>query len=695
MRFIVKVFSILFASTAGSSLDNSILSTREFSSIYVISDAHGDAEGLAHSLYLAYWRIASRESIVDIVTFGDDLVRYASTQTIPTTPLLQRKDVAIIQMGDLFDRGKYSLLCYEIIKVAEAYIGVKVIPLMGNHELMTMIEPEWYESLVHPEDDIRSDREEFRRPHGTLWEPMVERLLGMAQLNSGSNNDVFDPIHDPSSIFIHAGISEKFLYKFNLIAPKNGSEYIPPPLIQRDSEPELPSTRTSLNARIFNEMFMHDMYHGSPQYLDEKYEREYSPFTMRTYAETREPEIDCNEVDRVLRVFGVARIIVGHMPTTTGRIRFNCKGKIILTDIASSRFMFGGTDESEYRPNVLEMNFNPSTGGLINMVSTIFHDGQTLIEEEVYDAYGPKYMSINEWAEDAAEAVFVRSPWSRNLTIGDGLDLIAREVLEEVEENDENKENRIVLSSQENRSNVIVLRRVESGSQDEDVDDENIVPARRTGSMLRDISTPRAPLGEITMPIYHDKYVSIIPRNIDGIDGFMMVLSEESAGVGILIDRLGDEILFEDAHPGFPSIHERPLKDGKYIQKFLGTDVTVLLSDYEGIVTPGMIADMRLILSHLHKHSLCIGFDTNRPRGVNDMRKIFSFFGTNPVEETVEILNLSRLYACDGAKSLAEIAMFDKAFSGLQKRVNRKNEKIRRKNGQRDDPMVIPASEDM
>jgi hypothetical protein len=77
------------------------------------------------------------------------------------------------------------------------------------------------------------------------------------------------------------------------------------------------------------------------------------------------------------------------------------------------------------------------------------------------------------------------------------------------------------------------------------------------------------------------------------------------------------------------------------------------------------------------------------------MRKIFSFFGTNPVEETVEILNLSRLYACDGAKSLAEIAMFDKAFSGLQKRVNRKNEKIRRKNGQRDDPMVIPASEDM
>jgi len=601
------------------------------------------------------------------------LIELASARKFPSQPLLDRKDVAIVQMGDLFDRGKYSLLCYQIITIAEAYIGVKVIPLMGNHELMTIIEPEWYEQLVHPEDDIRSDRDKFNRYHGTLWKPMVDKLLGMIQLNSGSDQ-IFTPFQNPSSLFIHAGISEEFLYKFNMIAPKRGTKFIPPPLFRRDRRPEEPSTRTSMNAREFNEMFIHDLYFGSREYLEEKYEQDYSPFTMRNYSEVNEPHINCEEVDRVLGIFGVARIIVGHMPSITNRIRFNCGGKIILTDMASSRYMHGGNDESNYQPNIIEINFDTQTGGLINMVSVIFENGENLIEEEIYDSNGPRYRSINEWASDAAEAQLVRAPLRQDLATRlnqipivssrrfiEDIDLSSSESLDD-EENDENKENGI--KSGEN----VIKRAVEEKS-----------------------SSLRSPLAQIDVPFYKDEFVIIFAKKIDDIDGYIMKLSEKSQS-GNVISKLADEVLFEDAHPGFPSIHDRT--SGKYIEKFLGTDVSVLLSDLEGMITHSAVSHMRLILLHLHKHSICIGFDTSKPRRFSDMETILSFFAMNPDDESVELLNLSRIYSCNNDQSSAEIALFDKTFSGLFKKENRKAAKVMRKNGQREDPIVIPDSDD-
>jgi hypothetical protein len=158
------------------------------------------------------------------------------------------------------------------------------------------------------------------------------------------------------------------------------------------------------------------MHDESIDYLQDKYEDYYSPFTMRDYAEVDPAYIDCNEVERVLSIFGVSRIIVGHMPSLASRIRFNCRGLIVLTDIASSRYMFGfERDEHRYQPNILEMNFHPETGGLINMVSILVDRNGQFVKEEVYDSAGPRYMSINEWARSSQIAHEYASPWRKDI----------------------------------------------------------------------------------------------------------------------------------------------------------------------------------------------------------------------------------------------------------------------------------------
>jgi hypothetical protein len=66
------------------------------------------------------------------------------------------------------------------------------------------------------------------------------------------------------------------------------------------------------------------------------------PFWSRRYhfaEEVHAPEL-CAELEGVLAVYGVARMVVGHTPQyRTNLARENCGGRLMLTDVAMSRWM--------------------------------------------------------------------------------------------------------------------------------------------------------------------------------------------------------------------------------------------------------------------------------------------------------------------------------------------------------------------
>ena len=70
----------------------------------------------------------------------------------PTLSMLGNK-VALVQLGDIMDRGPQSLYSYKILASIETAIGWKVIQLAGNHDLM----------IYHP--PLRTSREISRYPY--------------------------------------------------------------------------------------------------------------------------------------------------------------------------------------------------------------------------------------------------------------------------------------------------------------------------------------------------------------------------------------------------------------------------------------------------------------------------------------------------------------------------------------------------
>jgi hypothetical protein len=61
---------------------------------------------------------------------------------------------------------------------------------------------------------------------------------------------------------------------------------------------------------------------------------------------------------------------------------------------------------------------------------------------------------------------------------------------------------------------------------------------------------------------------------------------------------------------------------------------------------------------------------------MDDFRWIASFFGINPKNQHVELLNLSRIASCDKADSLSEIALFDAVFEDYINESDEEDEEV-------------------
>ena len=279
----------------------------------VIPDIHGDSTALLQSLYAGYKDVV-QVSPVSYSNFVTRFSRVINQRQPPLFPLYSRRDVAVVQLGDLIDRGERSLECLIIMKAVRMVTGFDVHQVMGNHELAAAVSPAYYNRTIHPNDDMN------RTPHAqrTLWQHVI-----------GSRN--FKPmLKIDDTLFVHAGLrmnqfitDQVFPLLMNLT---NGNDRV----------------------TLLNHFILADIAAGPASRTEHEYLRSASIFTSRDF---ESPDLDCESLSSVLEVAQVSRVVVGHMASDTLRVRENCDGQIILADFAMSKYMVSADPVS--RPGAL------------------------------------------------------------------------------------------------------------------------------------------------------------------------------------------------------------------------------------------------------------------------------------------------------------------------------------------------------
>ncbi len=408
---LVYIFSLLSTLSSAFRIEDSYLPSDRFSRVLIISDIHGDVRALMESLYLGYKEIVGPSAAVSKADFLTRFQQYNSSESAQPSPLYTGGDVALIQMGDLIDRGKYSLACLLAMNATEAVIGFKTITLLGNHELYAMMRDSLYNSLIHPEDDLDRDPSIFDRANGSMWHHLNSFLVPMVRWGPPARSHVEESplnISEFSTLFVHAGITEEFLYRFDIVSkpatfvskyrPKTKAWMVP-----------FSDGSTTVSVKSVNAMTDFEFTHWSADPLKYKYAFEWSPFNTR---ELGEFDVDCASIYRLLRFFDVSRIVVGHTPSQNHQVRTNCDGRIVLTDIGASRFMTGfGNDLVPSTPGIVVMTANPSDNSLSNITAVYLNEvSQVITHEPIWANNSEQIQSINRWATDSHSSVLDVSP---------------------------------------------------------------------------------------------------------------------------------------------------------------------------------------------------------------------------------------------------------------------------------------------
>jgi len=83
-----------------------------------------------------------------------DQIEYFENGGRDRTPLSDSPDATIlVQLGDIVDRGPFSLECLKIMDIIELAIGKKTVRLYGNHEIMSHLGKSG--AYIHAEEKVR------------------------------------------------------------------------------------------------------------------------------------------------------------------------------------------------------------------------------------------------------------------------------------------------------------------------------------------------------------------------------------------------------------------------------------------------------------------------------------------------------------------------------------------------------------
>jgi len=208
------------------------------------------------------------------------------------------EDTLLIQTGDLIDRGSDTIPIFDLmLKLREQAqkVGGDVYMLLGNHEVMNLQEDYRYVTR----GDVMSFGGLYTRKREFALAGKYGKLL---------REDMNTTMIVDDTLFVHAGLNSAYA-KAGIDQINNYVHYI----LQNYPAEQL----------FYATVFGND-----------------GPFWTRLMA-LGEEEYTCEELDSVLEILEVKRMVVGHTVQENGRINTRCKGKLIMIDVGLSEF-YGG-----------------------------------------------------------------------------------------------------------------------------------------------------------------------------------------------------------------------------------------------------------------------------------------------------------------------------------------------------------------
>lgn len=275
----------------------------------------------------------------------------------------------LVQTGDLIDRGRDSrgvLKWFFHLQDQAREAGGQVILLFGNHEVMHL---QGLYDYLHP--DELTDTGGLAAWHA-LWAPdgelgrLVRARLQALALVGGT-------------LFSHAGPLPRLAEAFAAAAAPGASGPAVVEAFNTWVHMHLAAGRDAL-ANVGNmpdEMRLHFLSHGwadtslapaagsATDFLNRNPGLVFGssgPFWCGDFGRGAADDASdvCGLLQQTLSVFGVARLVLGHMPQAGGHVRARCGGRLILADTAISEAIDG---PGLNHPSALEID--SATGGAV------------------------------------------------------------------------------------------------------------------------------------------------------------------------------------------------------------------------------------------------------------------------------------------------------------------------------------------
>lgn len=298
---------IPFWLSCASALSLGEMEAHRFDKVIIIPDVHGDVEYLMYSIWLGAtktnWPDMTYKVLEDILVNGS---------AVPP-PMSSPDRVALVQLGDVANRGPASKQCYSILFSLERIFGWHVLSIFGNHELMafTKSDAKYVNTYDYKFFGGKTKREAEFSPDGILWNSINTKYTLAARLGSGATRSDLD------TLFIHGGVDMKWFSDIGT------------------------DTSSGVDIGELNRLVRQTMW--EPEAARNMLGPLHSPLWTRSFAELSGDESWCStKLDEILEAFRVSRIVVGHTPLAGKRAVTRCNGKILLTDVQLSRWMEAG-----------------------------------------------------------------------------------------------------------------------------------------------------------------------------------------------------------------------------------------------------------------------------------------------------------------------------------------------------------------
>ena len=278
------------------------LNSEDFDFTVVIPDIHGDIDSFTKSLWLAYNSVSDKPMLRAV--FSE---RVGARRSFPRSS----KRVALVQLGDLIDKGPFTLECMDLMASLEPLFGWRIVSLFGNHEIETFDRKEHF--YVHEDDELRDvDRFNSFSISGSLWQRFAQSAVMAATMRSQ---------HSAVNIlFVHGGLDIDWLDRHDRLG-LSLSHANPSPVQKLNAIASYVSREAPDLASLFT--------------------AEDSPVWFRAYEEMSDEDLCKTYLPRILERFRVSRIIVGHCPQRKRRVRLRCSGRLLLADVAITRWIYG------------------------------------------------------------------------------------------------------------------------------------------------------------------------------------------------------------------------------------------------------------------------------------------------------------------------------------------------------------------